>query len=324
MGGDCTMQAAPVYYDLPGGTTMKKMTLFAAALAVVGVSACDKSKPELEKTLVQVQQISAEKDSLLKDVMQTSQFIADVNTQLATVKSRNAGKPTVGKPGEMENNLTPAQQREAIKVKVKELTDRLNESESRLNASRKRVADLAGNNSAMTKQLAAYDSTISAFKSIIENQKAEIATLAEQVAALTGENTALKAEKTQLTAEKTTLVEEKSTLTTERNTVYYVIGTEDELFKKKIITKSGGVIGLGKTALPNSDLNPADFTSIDKTKVSEIAFPRADKAYKVVSRQDVGGLEVQPDKSGRIKGGLKITNAEKFWAGSKFLILMEQ
>jgi hypothetical protein len=110
----------------------------------------------------------------------------------------------------------------------------------------------------------------------------------------------------------------------ERNTVYYIIGTEDELFKKKIITKSGGVIGLGKTALPNSDLNPADFTMIDKTKVSEIAFPRSDKAYKVVSRQDVGGLDVQPDKNGRIKGGLKITNADKFWAASKFLILMEQ
>ncbi len=303
---------------------MKKLTLFAATFAMIGVSACDKSKPELEKTLVQVQQISAEKDSLLKDVMQTSQFIADVNTQLATVKSRNAGKPTVGKPGEMENNLTPAQQREAIKLKVKELTDRLNESESRLSASRKRVADLAGNNTAMTKQLAAFDSTITAFKSIIENQKSEIATLNEQVAALTGENTALKADKTQLTAEKTQLTEEKSSLTNERNTVYYVIGTEDELFKKKIITKSGGVIGLGKTALPNSDLNPADFTSIDRTKVTEIAFPRADKPYKIVSRQDVSALEVQPDKGGRIKGGIRITNADKFWAGSKFLILMEQ
>ena len=133
-----------------------------AAVAFVA-AACDGSKKELEKTLVQVQQISAEKDSLLKDVMATSQFIADVNTELANVKSRAAGKPVVGKPGEMESNLTPSQQRDAIKAKVAELTARLNESESRLGASRNRVRDLTANNAGLASQLAAYDSTIASF-----------------------------------------------------------------------------------------------------------------------------------------------------------------
>ena len=58
--------------------------------------------------------------------------------------------------------------------------------------------------------------------------------------------------------------------------------------------------------------------------MSEIAFPKADKAYKIVSRQDVAALATQPDKASRIKGGLKISDAVKFWAPSKFLILMEQ
>src|SRR5690348_1043236 len=116
------------------------------AAAVVAVAACDGSKKQLEQTLAQVQQISAEKDSLLKDVMATSQFIADVNADLDKVKSRTAGKPVKGQPGEMESNLTPAQQREAIKAKVVELTSRLSESESRLTASRNRVRDLTANN----------------------------------------------------------------------------------------------------------------------------------------------------------------------------------
>ena len=68
-------------------------TFVGISLAVLLVAACDGSKKELEKTLVQVQQISAEKDSLLKDVMATSQFIADVNSELAKVKSRNASSP---------------------------------------------------------------------------------------------------------------------------------------------------------------------------------------------------------------------------------------
>jgi chromosome segregation ATPase len=292
-----------------------------AALAMV---ACDRSKPELDKTIVQMQQIAAEKDSLLKDVMQTSQFIADVNTQLATVKSRNAARPVKGAAGGAETSLTPAQQRDAIKDKIKELTDRLNEAESRLGASRNRVKDLTANNSALTSQLASYDSTIAAFKTIIDNQKTEIVSLNEQLAGLQTENAALRQDKAQLTTEKTQLAEVTSSLTTERNTVYYVIGTKDELLKKKIIEQAGGTLGLGKTQVPSRDLNPADFTAIDRTKVSQIAFPKPDKTYKVITRQDVTALETAPDKSGRIRGGLKITNADKFWAASKYLIILEQ
>ncbi len=300
------------------------MRKFALIAAVLSLAACDRSKPELEKTLAQVQAISAEKDSLLKDVMQTSQFIADVNTQLASVKSKTPGKPVVGKPGEMESNLTPSQQRDAIRAKIKELTDRLNESESRLSASRNRVKELTANNAAMAKQLAAYDSTIAAFRTIMGNQKAEIASLTEQINALQAENTSLKADKATLTTEKTQLTEQKTALTTERNTVYYIIGNKEELLAKKVIDQVGGLIGIGKSQVPARDLNAADFTSIDKTKVSEIAFPKADKAYRIITRQDVGALETAPDRSGRIKGGLKIKDAEKFWAASKFLILLEQ
>ena len=300
------------------------MRKFAILAAVFAIAACDRSKPELDKTIVQMQQISAEKDSLLKDVMQTSQFIADVNTQLATVKSLNAGKPVQGAAGGTETSLTPAQQRDAIKDKIKELTDRLNEVESRLGASRNRVKELTANNAALNTQLASYDSTIAAFKTIIDNQKTEIVSLNAQLAALQTENAALRQDKAQLTTDKTQLTEEKSSLTGERNTVYYVIGTKDELLKRKIIDQAGGMLGLGKTQVPSRDLNPSDFTAIDKTKVSEIAFPKADRTYRVITRQDVSALETAPDKSGRIKGGLKITNVDKFWAASKFLIILEQ
>lgn len=293
-------------------------------LAVLSLVACDRSKPELEKTLLQVQQISAEKDSLLKDVMQTSQFIADVNTELAQVRQRNAGKPVQGVAGEMESSMTPAQQRDAIKTKIKELTDRLNQSESRLVASRKRVADMTANDASLQAQLAAYDTTIASFKAIIENQKAEIAQLNDQLASAKAEVASLTQDKAALTTEKTQLTTVKDSLTTERNTVYYIVGTKDELLQKKIIEQTGGLLGIGKSQVPARDLSPAAFTAIDKTTVSEIPFPKADKAYRLVSLQDLTALDVQPDKSGRIKGGLKITNAEKFWAASKYLIVMEQ
>jgi cell division protein FtsB len=301
---------------------MKRLILVGvAALALV---ACDRSKPELEKTLVQVKQISAEKDSLLKDVMATTQFIADVNGELAKVRQRNVSRPTKSQPGETESNLTPSQARAQLLGKVKEATTRLSDAEARLNVSRKRVQELTSHSEEMTRQIASYDSTISSFKSIIESQKAEIVSLTSQIVALTDENVKLKAANVQLATEKKDLTGERDRLTTERNMVYYIVGAKDELLKKHIIEQTGGTLGLGKVQVPIRGLNPADFTSIDKTKVAEIALPKSGKPYKILSRQDLTALEMMPDKNGRITGTVKIKNADQFWAASKFLILIEQ
>ena len=299
---------------------IRKLTVVAVAFALV---ACDKSKPELEKSLVQVQQISAEKDSLLKDVMATSQFIAEVNTEIAKVRTRNASRPTNAAPGETESNLSPAQQRAALMIKVKDITSRLNDAEVRLASSRKRVSQLTGTNSDMTKQLAQYDSTIASFKTIIDSQKAEITSLTEQVANLNGEVTKLKTDNVQLVGDKTSLTSERDKLTTERNTVYYVVGTKEDLLKKHLIEQTGGTLGLGKVQVASRELNPADFTPVDKTKVSEIPLPKADKPYRIVTRQDLTALEVMPPK-GKIMGAVKIKNADAFWAASKYLIIIEQ
>lgn len=301
---------------------MRKLTLLLATIALV---ACDRSRPELEKTLAQVQQISSEKDTLLKDVMETSQFIAELNTEMNKARSRSAAKPVKGgAKGDLENNLTPAQQREAIKVRVAELTARLNESEARLDASRKRVADLVASSTTLGKQLTAYDSTIAAFKKIIDNQKSEIASLSEQISVLQNENVALKQDKVRLETEKVALADEAETLTAERNSVYYVIGTRAELEKKHVIESSGGFMGMGKTPVPVRDLPPREFTPGDKTKMMEIAFPKKDKTYRIITRQDVNALETPPTKDGRIKGGIRIKDAERFWTASKYLIIVEQ
>jgi predicted nucleic acid-binding Zn-ribbon protein len=299
---------------------VRKLTLAAFAFALV---ACDRSKPELEKTLVQVQRISAEKDSLLKDVMATTQFIAEVNTEIAKVRIRNASRPTTSKSGDMESNLTPAQQRAQLLSKVKEITVRLNDAESRLGASRKRVTELTGNNSDLAKQIAAYDSTIAGFKSIIDNQKAEIVSLTAQISALNGEVTKLKTDNVQLVNEKTSLTGERDKLTTERNTVYYVVGTKEDLLKKHIIEQTGGTLGLGKVQVAARDLSPAEFTAVDKTKTSEILLPKGDKTYRIITRQDLAALETMPEKN-KVMGAVKIKNPDQFWSASKFLIILEQ
>src|ERR1019366_1030633 len=199
-----------------------------------------------------------------------------------------------------------------------------NEADPRLAASRKRVAMLDTNNAGLKAQLAAYDSTITSFKSIIENQKTQVLDLTAQVNALTTENRQLKAFNVQLTTDKTAITVERDKLTTEKNTVYYVIGTKDDLLKRKIIVQSAGMLGIGKVQVAARDLNPTDFTSIDRTSVASIPLPNTAKPYRIVTRQDVAALETQPDAKGRIRDAIKIKAPVAFWGSSKFLIVIEQ
>lgn len=302
---------------------MRPVVIALAAAALV--AACDTSKPELERSLARVQQISAEKDSLLRDVVATSQFIAEVNTELAAVKRSGKDKPVV-RTGDLPDTLTPAQARAAVQKRVADLVARVNESEQRLAASRLRVQQLARTGADMKGQLAAFDSTVASFRTMVENQKAQIATLTTQVDSLQTENTTLKSANTQLQGEKVQLASEKASLkaslTTERNTVYYVVGTREQLLKNHVIEMAGGFLGLGKTAVPARDLTAAAFTAIDRTAVSRIDFPAPDRSYRIITGQDVTGLQEAPNAT-ELRGGIKITDPAKFWATSKFLIVVE-
>jgi cell division protein FtsB len=300
---------------------MRKLAL---VMAVVAISACDRSKPELEKTLVQVQQVSAEKDSLLQDVMATTQFIADANTELSKVRMSANSKVKVSATGENEGKLSPSEQRAALLTRIKAITVSLNDAESRLSASRKRVSMLDTNNVSLKTQIAAYDSTINSMKSILDNQKAQVLDLTNQVNALTTENTQIKAFNVQLTTDKTNLTDERDKLTTEKNTVYYIVGTKDDLLKRHIIVQTGGMLGIGKTQVAARELNASDFTSIDKTAVADIPLPKAGKDYRIITRQDMAALDTPPDSKGMVKDSIKIKDAAAFWAASKYLIVIEQ
>lgn len=300
---------------------MKKLLVGVAAIAAL--TACDRSKEALQQKVAELQTVSAQKDSLIQEVMSTTQFVGDLTADLAAVKALNAGKPVASQAAELEGK-TPAQMRATVRERVKDLAKRLNESEDRLSQSRARVQSLSGSNAEMQKQLAVYDSTINSLRVVIESQKSDIAALNDQVLGLQSANVTLTQARDQLTTEKTQLTSTVETMTKEANKAYYVIGTEKELITKGILSKHGGFLGLGATVSPARGLKEEDFTQIDRMRDSVIAFPKADKRYAIISHQDVKALAVVPDKNNELREGLKVAQPEQFWATSKFLIVVEK
>jgi len=294
-----------------------RKTLFVAALALFSTACVSKS--EYDRQLANQAAISAEKDSLLNEVVATSQFIAEVNTELDKVKD---GKPVAGANNEMEA-LSPTEARVRLADRVKLLTERLNESEVRLSQSRRRVGQLTSNNATQTAQMVAFDSTIKQFQVIIDNQKAEVVALLEQVSILNSENMALRETNTTLETQRVALTTENAGLTTDLNTVYWVAGKKDDLIKRGIVEQKGGMLGIGKTQVLARSLDASEFTAIDRLAVRELTLPDASKSYRMISTNDLAGLDVAPT-DGKFKGTVRIVSPETFWRASKFLVLIEQ
>jgi hypothetical protein len=136
----------------------------------------------------------------------------------------------------------------------------------------------------------------------------------------------MSAQNQQLTADKVALTDTVSQLTTYKNTVYYAVGTKKELMEKGVLAKEGSkFLFFGGTHLvPARNLDPAQFTRIDKTQDLTIALPKEDKNYKIISRQSPEYLAANSvTKDGKVRGQLQIESPEEFWAPSKFLIIVE-
>jgi hypothetical protein len=304
------------------------MRKYAWTLIVVGALAttgCNQA--ELKKALADAKAAEAQKDSLLTEVLETTQFVTDINGEIAKAKSLavTTASSDPGVPGARKDR----EDRKAALERVNAVITKLNESEAKLAETETRAKQSRQRNARLLAQIETYKKTIEDLRTTAETQKADyeaqLAAANTQIATLAGRVDTLTTEKGQLQSDKAALSDTVVNLTQYKNTVYYAVGTKDELIKKGVITKEGSkFLVFGGTRLePARNLNPEAFTAIDKTTNTSIPLPRTDKKYKIVSRQSPTYLAAGVAKDGKVTGAVEIAQPEEFWSASKYLILVQ-
>lgn len=291
-----------------------------ALACLLALAACGPDA-ETERRLAAIDTISAEKDSLLVQVAENARLMSEIGAELARVYAPAASAGAAEAP--------IAITRANLLDDIRTLTTRLQESEARLAESEERIGALSG-------ERGGFERTIGDLRATIANQKQTIASLTSQVEALREENTRLAEANVTLSESNVTLSEENlaladtlSLLEERENTVYYVIGTKDDLVQRGLITEEGGsrvlfVFGKrGKTLVPARDLDPAQFVMADRRTFGEVPL-EAGKEYTIVSRQDFAALDPAPGEEGRVSGMLRIADPDRFWSGGRYLILVER
>lgn len=252
-------------------------------------------------------QLAAQKDSLVRVVLDADAFLGQMDSAISTVKGLPRANRTSSDP-----LAAQIQARKDMQSRVDALVMRATTTASQLAALQRKQMDAQALNTTLREQLndqaAKIDSDaqlIADLGATIERQNVQIASLESRLDSLTTE---------------------VRTLEDKLNKAYFVVGTEKELLERGVVVKEGGANLLiarpGRTIVPARVLNPVAFTEIDQRQVSTIQVPDTTRRYRLISRQNIEAAEVSERRGLEFRGNIRITRPEEFWGPSRFLILL--
>ena len=288
---------------------------------LAGLAGCiatgDRERADSAQALVvrQVQlmhQLASQRDSVSRVLGEADVFIGRIDSSISRVK----GLPGASRAARGEEGPLAEQVRER-----KDMLRRVNALVARARETAREVAELKD----QQKQLLTENGSL---KDSLSADALRLAADAQAIAELQG---TIEQQAQQVTAMQARLDDFDKQLASAKEAAsraYYVIGTEDELIKKGVIVKEGGanllIKRVGRTLVPARDLDASAFKSIDTREVHAIDLPDSTKRYQIVSRQSLDDVKVSERDGTSFRGPLEIADSEKFWAPSRYLIIVQR
>ena len=221
---------------------------------------------------------------------------------------------------EIQENLNAIKEKEKIISKVTSDGD-VKSKEDQIKEDIQSIYDLMAKNKdrigSLSKKLKNSKLKIEGLEKMIENMQATLSLKDSEIEELKTKIEGLNVELSSLTTNYKAVENESNQKTEIINTAFYAIGTSKELKEKNVITKEGGIIGLGKTTKLSSDFNKEYFTKINIEKTTSINLGA--KKIKI--------LTTHPSNSYKLIGEkpiekLEINNTKEFWSASKYLVII--
>jgi len=294
---------------------MKKLVLLMLIPAMLMTVSCNKMKEENAR-------LKAKNDSLLalgfqKDttVMEFVRAFNEIQSNLDSIKMKEniIGQNTKG------GTEVQASAREQITGDINAIYQMLQKNratvaslQKKLKASNTKNTELEAMIANLEKSIAEKDAEIADLKDQLSKLNIKVADLDNQVANLNTNVNNLSADN----KAKQQAIDEK---TAALNTAYYAIGTTKELKEKKIIDKSGGFIGIGRSKTITADFDKSNFTKIDITTFTEL--PVNKKKATLLSNHPVGSYKFEGAEKKSVTK-LVILNYADFWSRSKYLVVV--
>lgn len=280
------------------------------ALALLMIAGCGPDyKMEVERMIHERDSLMSQfetKDSVItgymSDINEIQESLDSLTLQEEILQRNTSNDPEASKNVKMKAK----EQIEAIRQVIENNKKKLADLQSRLKKNSAKMAQLEKMIESLNTQLTARDSSIMNLNTQIVSLNSNITTMQTQMDTMRQES------------------ELKSGVITEKisklNTAYYTVGTYKELRDKKVLNKQGGFLGLGKQKQMIPDFSQDAFTQIDVTTIKSIALNGKDA--KVISTHPAGTYKIEKDN--KTVKSIEITDPEKFWKASKYLVVVTE
>jgi hypothetical protein len=208
---------------------------------------------------------------------------------------------------------------EVVRTRTVKALKHLKIVEARLNASIAKVQKIGGENEQLKTELASFREMATSLQAQVGTQQARADTLMQQLALAQVRQDSLTNRTHQLGTSLDSVV-------TERQKVFVVVGNKDYLSKNSIVEEVGGtrfpwIVKVGATLRPtHKHVDDSLFRSFDMLAERMIQLDPG-KSYEVVSTQDLTGADLSNAKGRIFHGSINITDPQKFWTPSSYLIL---
>ena len=281
---------------------MKKILLFVAC--ALGLSACNMTGGQQQDAMQQerdsLQRIINEKDMELDDILgvfnEVQEGIRRINEAEGRVTIAEGNPESASSKDVIRDNMDFIKQAmQQNRDLIAQLQEKLKNSSIKNTKMQKTIESLQAQIDAQSARIQELEASLAEKDALIESQGEAIAGLSNDVASLTEENRS-KTEKLQQ--------QDK-----ELNTAWFVFGTKDELKEQKILTKGD--------VLKSGDFNKDYFTKIDIRYDKDLKF--YSKSAQLLSTHPAGTYKLEKDKQGQYE--LHITDPQKFWSVSKYLVV---
>jgi flagellar biosynthesis chaperone FliJ len=156
----------------------------------------------------------------------------------------------------------------------------------------------------------AYNGFISMLNDLVDDKSKQIDALLTDMESMNKDFGNLYARYKEVSEEN----EEKSRILSK---AWFTSGTEQELLKKGVVIKEGGVLGIGSSRKLSDAFNKSNFEEIDINKFKSIKVQS--KKSKIITTHPSDSYSVVQTGSETL---VIITQPEKFWNASKFLVVL--
>ena len=290
---------------------MKKLVFFVLGIMIFG--ACHNYKKDAQSLSMakdSLEQVTAFKDSSIASFLNDFSAIQanlDSIKQLEKIVSVQSGSNRELNANQKQRIIEDIAMLHQLLQKNKELTASL---QKKLKNANLKIGDL--------------EETIAGLELLVKNMEAQANEQDIVIADLTSEVKKLNVDIVQLNQKilaVETVSQQKSEIIDSQmeslNKAYYAFGTMKELKDNGIIEKSGGVIGIGKTAVMKKDFNKDYFTEID---IRNFDFLRLmAKKAELITVHPEGSFHFTGKKQADT---LFIDNTAEFWKASKYLVVL--